>query len=735
MFMLKSLILFLLPISLFAQLSPSEMTRALHHASNVTIIRDNWGIPHIYGKSDADAVFGLLYAQCEDDFKRVEMNYIEKLGRLGEVNGENEVYNDLLVRLVIDTAEAKKDYRESPEWLHKLLDAYADGINYFLHTHPDIKPALLTHFEPWYPMLWTDGSIGAITTAGLNASDLQQVYGKSSGKQLSAVPVKPDLYTGSNGFAIAPSNTKDKSAILYINPHVTFYFRPEVHIVSEEGLNVYGAVTWGQFFIYQGFNEHCGWMHTSSQVDVSDSYIEKLSQENGNWQYSYQSQNKPVTIKPHIFRYKSGDTLATVTIQAMYTHHGPIMGKSQNGWLSVRSFNRSSISLQQSWLRTKATSYAEFRKVLDLRGNTSNNTVYADAEGNIAYWHGNFVPRRDTSYNWNKPVDGTIAATEWQGLHAVKEIIQSINPPTGWLQNCNSTPFTVAGKFSPKQNEYPRYMAADKENFRGITAVKVLSNEKKFTIDKVIAAGYDRTLSFFEKLIPALVKAYKNYPDDSLKQLLREPVEVLQKWDMHSGKESIGTTIGATWADFLNGPINSKANPDNNEDQVTQTAKFAADTSNEKLLLETLATAINKLNQNYGTWNIPWGSINRFQRINNELEPTFDDLKPSIPVGFVSSQWGQLASYYSASFHGSRKRYGVYGNSFICAVQFGKKIKAKSLLAGGQSGNMSSKHFADQAEMYAEGKFKEVLFYKNDIQKHAEQTYHPGDRQAIIKLK
>jgi acyl-homoserine lactone acylase PvdQ len=227
---------------------------------------------------------------------------------------------------------------------------------------PEIKPALLTHFEPWYPMLWTDGSIGAITTAGLHASDLQQVYGKSTGKQLSAVPVKPDLYTGSNGFAIAPSNTKDKSAILYINPHVTFYFRPEVHMVSEEGLNVYGAVTWGQFFIYQGFNEHCGWMHTSSQVDVSDSYIEKLSLENGNWQYSYQGENKPVTIKPQIFRYKSGDTLATVTIPAMFTHHGPIMGKLQDNWLSVRSFNRSSISLQQSWLRTKATSFAEFRK-------------------------------------------------------------------------------------------------------------------------------------------------------------------------------------------------------------------------------------------------------------------------------------------------------------------------------------------------------------------------------------
>ncbi|HSB91791.1 MAG TPA: penicillin acylase family protein, partial [Flavitalea sp.] len=559
------------------------------------------------------------------------------------------------------------------------------------------------------------------------AKDLQSLYGKTAGRQLSTVVTKPELYTGSNGFAIAPSITRDKSPILYINPHVTFYFRPEVHMVSEEGLNVYGAVTWGQFFIYQGFNEHCGWMHTSSQVDVSDSYIEKLSNENGQWVYEYEHEKKPVTTIQHVFKYKSGDSMLSVTIPAMYTKHGPIMGKAGAAWLSVRSFNRSTISLQQSWLRTKATSFAEFRKVLDLRGNTSNNTVYADAEGNIAYWHGNYVPQRDPSFNWNKPVDGSIAATEWKGLHAVNEIIQSINPPNGWLQNCNSTPFTVAGEFSPKQTNYPAYMSADKENFRGITAVRVLQKEKHFTIDKVISAGYDRTLSFFEKLVPALGRAFNNHLEDSLKQVLREPVAILQQWDLRSGKQSVATTLAVTWADQLNSVINAASNLDEFEDQVTRTNKFADDSANDTLLYQSFAKAIATLISNYGKWDIAWGEINRFQRINNELAPTFDDSKPSIPVEFASSQWGQLASYYSASFNGTKKRYGVYGNSFICAVQFGKKIKAKSLLAGGESGNIQSKHFADQAGMYAEGRFKDVLFYKRDIEKHAERTYHPGE--------
>ena len=289
--MRKLCIIFLFPLQLFAQnFSKEEISRYQQQAKNVTIIRDNWGIPHIYGKTDADAVFGLMYAQCEDDFKRVEMNYIEKLGRMAEVKGESELYNDLLIKLIIDSSDAINDYKRSPLWLKKLCDAFADGINYYLYKHPAVHPALLDHFRAWYPLLWTDGSIGAISTADVTVSELKNLY---SG-ELPVSIIKQEIssneenVTGSNGFAFSPKITESKNAILYINPHVTLYFRPEVHIVSEEaspddpvgrGLNAYGAVTWGQFFVYQGFNEHCGWMHTSSAVDAADSYIEKISKQ------------------------------------------------------------------------------------------------------------------------------------------------------------------------------------------------------------------------------------------------------------------------------------------------------------------------------------------------------------------------------------------------------------------------------------------------------------------------
>ncbi len=737
--MRKFILLLILPLQLFAQFSKEEIKKFEQQSKQVNIIRDNWGIPHIYGKTDADAVFGLLYAQCEDDFKRVEMNYIEKLGRLAEVNGEKDLYNDLLIRMIIDSTDAINDYKNSPPWLHKLLDAFADGVNYYLYTHPSTKAVLLNRFEPWYALLWTDGSIGAISTAGLNERDLKNLYGsdlvvsKSNNKSQITSPMtlvrneeQQEILTGSNGFAFAPSITENKNAILYINPHVTFYFRPEVHVVSEEGLNAYGAVTWGQFFVYQGFNEHCGWMHTSSAVDVSDAYIEKISQQNNQWVYEYEHQQKNVMVKNISISYKKNNVVETKTFKTLYTHHGPVMAKKNGEWLSVKSFNRSIISLEQSWQRTKATSFNEFKKVMDLRANTSNNTVYADAEGNIAYWHGNYVPVRDKNYNWNKPVDGTTAVTEWKGLHTVDEIIHVYNPINGWLQNCNSTPFSVAGMNSPKRENYPIYMAPDGENFRGINAVRVLAKEKNYTIDKVIAAGYDTYLAFFEKLIPALNNAYNALPEsDSLKSILKEPVQVLTNWDLRSGINSVATSIAVAWGQQLMRPINLTTVE--TDDQVIRTGKFAADPNNAKILLTQLNTAINSLNNRYGKWKIAWGEINRFQRINNDIDSKFDDNAPSIPVGFTSSQWGQIPSYSSRVYNNTKKMYGVNGNSFICAVEFGKKIKAKSLLAGGESGDIHSKHFFDQGEMYSQGKFKEVLFYKEDVLKHAEKTYHPGE--------
>lgn len=728
---MRKFILFFIvfPFQLFAQpFSKTEIFKWQQQAKKVSIIRDNWGIPHVYGTTDADAVFGLLYAQCEDDFKRVEMNYIEKLGRKAEVLGKAELFNDLYVRLIIDSAEAVADYKKAPLWLKKLLNAYADGINYYLYKHPEIKPFLLTRFKPWYPLLWTDGSIGAISTGDISETDVRILYGEMNAISSAAPKIFEEVTTGSNGFAIAPSRTENGHAILYINPHVTFYFRPEVQMASKEGLNVYGAVTWGQFFIYQGFNEYCGWMHTSSNVDVADMYIEKISKEPAGLVYEYNNEKKTVKEKKITIRFINENGLQSKTFTTYATHHGPVMAKRNGQYISVRSNNRSMTGLIQSWQRTKAKGFEEYKKVMDLKANTSNNTVFADNKGNIAYWHGNFVPKRDPQFNWGKAVDGTVTATEWKGLHTVNELVHVYNPSAGWIQNCNSTPYTVSGSSSPVKANYPNYMAPDGENFRGINAARVLSRENKFTIDKTIAAGYNRYLAAFEVLIPALVNAFekKAQSADTFYQQLKEPIQLLKSWDYYAASNSVATTLAVEWAQLLNVSIRKIYIEEGEDDQVATTKRFAA-TATPEQLLKPLLIVINTLKKNYGNWQVEWGSINRYQRVSNDLNQKYDDSQASYPVPFASALWGMLPSYNSRTFPGTTKRYGVSGNSFICAVEFGKKIKAKSLLAGGNSGNPASPHFNDQLEMYTKGQFKEVLFYKEDVLKHAEKTYHPGE--------
>lgn len=727
--MKNTLLLILLSGSLMAQpFTPQETAAWKKQAQQINIIRDTWGIPHVYGKSDADAVFGLLYAQCEDDFARVEMNYIVAEGRLAEVEGEDKLYHDLRMRLFQDTLKAIRLYQTTPPKMKNLMQAFADGVNYFLFTHPDVKPKLLTRFQPWMPLLFSEGSIGG-DIESVSVTKLKKFYGdgRETGKEMLDTDggdgFEPEP-RGSNGFAIAPLRSKTGNALLLINPHTSFYFRPEVHMVSEEGLNAYGAVTWGQYFVYQGFNPHCGWMHTSSQADAIDEYEETITKKNDSIFSKYGSAWLPVKSQKVKLAYRKADGMAYKEFTAFYIHNRPVIYSEGEKWISIRLFDDPQKALQQSFGRTKSTSLSDFQKVMDLRTNTSNNTVYADAQGNIAYWHGDFIPKRNPSFNWELPVDGSNPETEWKQPHEVSEIVHIINPANGWLQNCNSTPFTAAGENSPDQSKFPSYMAPDDQNPRGINAERVLKRQTSFTLDQLITAAYDPKLSAFEILIPTLLKAYEENgkTDEAVKNKLAEPINLLRTWDKSYSTASVPMTLAVYWGQELGQRIFSKVPAGSGQLAIVNV--MAQATSSEKL--ESLAAVVNELEHDYGTWKVAWGEVNRFQRLTGKINETYDDAKPSLPVASTSSFWGCLAAFGSHKYPGTKKMYGNVGNSFVAVVEFGKTIKAKSLLAGGESNNPSSPHFTDQAERYTKGDFKDVWFYKDDVVKHAERTYHPG---------
>ncbi|HET9446869.1 MAG TPA: penicillin acylase family protein, partial [Steroidobacteraceae bacterium] len=696
---------------------------ASHDAS---ITRDEWGIAHVRGHTDADAIFGMMYAQAEDDFNRIETNYLVSLGRLGEAEGESALWQDLRQRLFIDSDTLQAYFARSPEWLRKLMRAWAAGLNCYLATHPQVRPRVITRFEPWMALSFSEGSIGG----DIERVPLSQLEAFYSGKKLAMTAGERGLSLrepqGSNGFAIAPSHTKNGHALLLINPHTSFFFRSELQVTSSEGLNAYGAATWGQFFIYQGFNERAGWMHTSSGADNVDEFAETIvTDSGGKHSYRYGQELRPVETKVVTLAYKGAHgVIARRSFTTYATHHGPIVREADGKWIAFALINEPVAALQQSFLRTKSSDYARFIEVAQLKANSSNNTLFADSQGVVAYLHPQFMPIRNDRYDYRKPVDGSDPATDWQGLHDLDSLPRVVTPANGWVMNVNNWPWTAAGANSPKASNFPRYMDQAGENARGIQAQRVLSARKDFTLQTLIAAAYDSYLTAFARLVPSVLTAYDALPqDDSLRAKLAGPVDLLRGWNYRWSLDSQPTSLAVFFGEALWSTAAEPAQAaglsqwDYMTDRTTPAQKLAA-----------LAQAADRLTQDFGSWRVPWGEINRFQRNDGAIVQKFDDAKPSTPAPFTSAQWGSLASFGARRYPGTRRYYGTSGNSFVAAVEFGPSVRALAVSIGGASGRPESKHFVDQVQRYMNGDLRPVYFYPKDLQGHTEGSYRPGEK-------
>ena len=722
--MTKLIVIIAVACTAFAFQAPKDqdIARWEKQARNITIIRDNWGIAHIYGKTDADTVFGTVYAQAEDDFNRVETNYINAMGRLAEAEGESKIYQDLRMKLFIQPDALKQQYSASPAWLQTLMNAYADGLNFYLYKHPQVKPRVIQRFEPWMALSFTEGSIGG-DIEKVNLNQLEAFYGKTAPSHPSAA--QDDEFAepgGSNGMAVAPSNTAAHHALLLINPHTSFFFRSELQMVSEEGLNTYGAVTWGQFFIYQGFNDRAGWMHTSSGVDAIDEYLETVVKKGDRFYYKYGAEERPITSTEIAVPYKTDHGMAEKKFTVYRTDHGPVVRELNGKWVSFRIMQEPIKALTQSYTRTKARDYKSYLLTMELKANSSNNTIFADADGDIAYWHGNYIPRRDTKFDWTKPVDGSNPETEWHGLLAVDETPHLLNPKSGWLFNVNNWPWSAAGPSSPKKENYPPYVENGGESARGLHATRVLQNKKDFTLDSLIHAAYDSYLPWFEKPMPALLKAWDQAPaSNPLKAKLTDQIALLRPWDYRWGATSVPTSLAVFWGEEVRRPVIAEARREGMSVEDYIATKVPAEQ-----LLQSLSAASEKLASDFGSWKTPWGDINRYQRLTGDIVQPFNDAGPSIPVAFTSSQWGSLASFAARAYSGTKKWYGASGNSFVAVVEFGDKVRAKAVTAGGESGDPKSPHFNDEAKRYAAGDLREVYFYRAQLKGHTEREYHPG---------
>jgi len=712
----------LLPfLLLLTAAAPAELQRWRDTAQRVTITRDDWGIAHVRGRTDADAVFGMIYAQAEDDFPRIEANYLTALGRKAEAEGEKAIWEDLRARLYVSEDELKAAYARSPEPMRRLMDAWSDGLNFFLATHPNVRPRVLARFEPWMALSFTEGSIGG----DIESIDLDALRAFYSGRRSASRTVRERERQGSNGIAIAPSLTRDGKALLLINPHTSFFFRSELQMTSEEGLNVYGAATWGQFFIYQGFNPHLGWMHTSSGIDNVDEFAETVERRGRGRCYVYGSVCRPLGMRPVTIRYRTpSGRLASRSFTTYRTHHGPIVRSQSGRWIASAMMHKPVEALQQSFLRTKARDLASYLQVAQLKANSSNNTIFASSKGEIAYLHPQFVPRRNDRFDYTKPVDGSDPATDWGPLHSLSELPNVINPPNGWIQNTNTWPYRAAGPFSPNPQQFPKYMDIFGPNFREQHALQLLTGTRGWTLDGLQAAAYDSYQPGFASLIPMVVNAYDSLPSgDARRERLSAPIAVLRGWNYRWSGQSVPQALAMTWIGEL---MRAMPRP-SGEPRNIYTMRLGRDTTAGQKL-DALSAAVARLRRDFGRWQVPWGEINRFQRISRAItNPAFSDDAPSVPVPFADGYWGSLASIRSEPRGGTKRWYGDYGNSFVAVVEFGKRVRARALTAGGESGDPASRHFNDQALRYASGALREVYFYPDQLRGHTERTYRPGE--------
>jgi acyl-homoserine-lactone acylase len=424
-------------------------------------------------------------------------------------------------------------------------------------------------------------------------------------------------------------------------------------------------------------------------------------------------------------RYRTSDGgLATRTFKTYRTHHGPVIRSSDDGrWIAFAMMNRPVEALQQSFLRTKAGDLASFMRVSEFKANSSNNTVFADDKGEIAVLAPQFMPRRNNRFDYTRPVDGTNPNADWQGLHAVSELPNTINPATGWAFNSNDWLYSAAGPAaSPRPANFPAYLDTAGESYRTIHATRLLTQPGPWTLDRLQAAAYDSAQPSWEILVPMLASAWQGLPaNDPRRARLAEPIAALSSWDKRWSIQSIPNTLANFWGDELAKAVGSRRWDDH------QNAFRHMEGLGPEEKLQTFVKGLDRLERDFGGWRVPWGEVNRFQRIDPAIDARFDDKQPSIPVGFTSNRWGSLASFGASQKPGTRRWYGTNGNSFVAVVEFRREgVRARAVTAGGESGNPASPHFNDEAQRYASGDLRTVYFYPDQLNGHTERVYHPG---------
>jgi acyl-homoserine-lactone acylase len=695
-------------------------------ARRVTIHRDGWGVPHIYGATDASVVFGMAYAMAEDNFWQVEEDFITALGRTAQLYGEAGVLHDV-VRAALEVERlSREEYAREPRERRALWDAFAAGLNHWLRQHPEVRPRLIQRFEPWFAFARFRGGDAGTVIDGVRLADVwYEEVGRfatplargPAGPRAGAPPVvaMPDPFTepaGSNAWAIAPSRTASGHALLFANPHVGFFGtgqRYEVHLHSDAGWHFSGFAILGTPVPRSGRNERLGWSHTNTAADAADA-----------WRIDFPDPAEPLAYRYGAGRRQAVEWLDTVFVRTdngvegrvlrfRRTHHGPLVRLRDGGLAAVRiaRFEEGG-ALQQWYAMGRATTLEAFRTALAATALPISNTTYADADGNIMFVQGNAVPRRSTAFDWTAPVDGADPATEWQGYHALDELPQYLNPGSGWLQNTNSTPYrATADGHNLQPADYPSYMARESDNGRARISRRILASDSAWTLARLEAAAFDRRIIEAEDHVPAIIEEWERLGVTryDLAEELDDAIEALRNWDGVAATSSEATTLFVLWHERW------RARDADDDRDWPRTA--------------VLGEVVRGLRAGWGTDLVPWGDVNRLQRVHTGGREPFDDDAPSLPVAGAPGAVGIIFNIAGRPGPDGRRRYGVSGHTWVAVMEFGPNPNYRSVVTFGQSADPASPHFFDQAALMVAGRMKDAWMRRDDVEREALRTYHP----------
>jgi acyl-homoserine-lactone acylase len=698
------------------------------YARQVTIYRDEWGVPHIDGPTDNSVIFGFAYAQAEDYFWQVEDTYILGIGRYSEVHGASGLNSDLLNRAFEIVPRSQAEYAALEPEMKVIAEAFMAGLNYYLETHPEVKPRLIKKFEPWHMLAFSRQLLLELT---FRYTRLTNSFMPRTMPNISAA-------IGSNAWAIGPKRTKSGNAMLFVNPHQPwfgfgqFY---EAQLRSGEGWNFSGATFFGCPLPSVGHNEHVGWTFTVNEPDVADVWRETFDDPANPLNYRYGKGYRTAVEWKETIKVKTRNGLNDRSFTFRKTHHGPVVGKEDEQHRLTARIARlyDALLLRQGIRLMRAENVDDFKNIMSTLNFPIMNAIYADRRGDIYYLYNGAIPRRDPQFDWSKPVDGSDPRTEWQGLHTIDELPQVLNPPSGFVQNCNSSPFTTTDEGNPSVGDFPPYMVEDKndDKRRAKISRQLLREMWGLTLDQLQVYAFDTTLYWAQEELPKYAQAFEDLKkaDPKLAAQVEPYIEHLLDWDCRCSIESTQATLCATWYDELYG-----------SEYPGETLKQRY-VSDMPLRFKALLQAVSELRSLHGTWKVPFGQIHRIQRHAESADLVsipFTDEMPSLPCAGAHGPMGVIfTQYYTPTiqipfFKKVKNHYGVVGLTYMATYEFGDKITGASLLHFGSSGDPKSEHYFDQARLVSQRKLKKELFYWDDVLAGARQVYHPGEKPAAL---